>query len=77
MKVAGKKERGKTRAFVYVRSRKEVSERRNRENGSVLYGLRLNRMEAKRSVDLMTLARDMLVESGLGVKNELETRKWR
>lgn len=58
-----------------VRSRKEVSERRNRENGSVLYGLRLNRMEAKRSVDLMTLARDMLVESGLGVKNELETRK--
>lgn len=60
-----------------VRSRKEVSERRNRENGSVLYGLRLNRMEAKRSVDLMTLARDMLVESGLGVKNELETRKWR
>lgn len=58
-----------------VRWRKEVSERRNRENGSVLYGLRLNRMEAKRSVDLMTLARVISVESEHGVKNESETRK--
>lgn len=43
----------------------------------MLHGLRLNRMESKkRSVDLMTVARAISVESGDGLKNELEVRKW-
>lgn len=43
----------------------------------MLHGLRLNKGNLKRSVGLMTLARVISVESGHGLENELEMRKWR